>query len=58
MIIEADKDGIKIIQQLCDVALKTGGVAKRSSFVIRDLSATNSERILSDTIRILITYEE
>ena len=27
MIIEADKDGIKIIQQLCDVALKTGGVA-------------------------------
>ena len=27
MKIEADKDGIKAVQQLCDVALKSGGVA-------------------------------
>ena len=27
MIIEADKDGIKMVQMLCDVALKSGGVA-------------------------------
>ena len=26
MIIKADKDGMEVIKQLCDIALKTGGL--------------------------------